>query len=80
MLPEKTSQKVIHPKIAPNQAHLTLEFSSFRIPKSYVYIGDMGSTIKPFDVLLTLKYRSVTITPSYEHNVLVVTFLESLPR
>ena len=80
MLPEKTSQEVTHPKIAPSQARLTLEFSGFGIPKSYVHIGDMGSTIKPFDVLSTLKYRGVTITPSYEHNVLVVIFPESLPR
>ena len=63
MLPEKTSQEVTHPKIAPSQVRLTLEFSGFGIPKSYVHIDDMGSTIKPFDVLSTLKYRGVTITP-----------------
>ena len=59
MLPKKLSQEVTHPKIA-SQARLTLEFSGFWIPKSYVHIGDMGSTIKSFGILSTLKYRGIT--------------------
>ena len=64
MLSGKNSQEVIYPKIAPSQARLTLKFLDFKIPKNYVHIDDMGSTVKPFDLLSILKSRSVTITPS----------------
>ena len=65
MLLEKTSQEVTHPKIALSQARLTLEFSGSGIQKNYVHIGDMGSTIKPFDLSVNFE-----ISECYNHPLL----------
>jgi hypothetical protein len=58
--PEKTSQSVTHPEIAPNQARLTPEFFSVGLSEKKVYLGG----ISILSILLSLE-------PEYHNPVLI---------
>jgi hypothetical protein len=55
--PEKTSQSVTHPEIAPGQARLTPEFFAGVLPKKKVYLGGMSI----LSILLSLESGCHTI-------------------